>query len=114
MAEVALQKFAQGPGYQILLWQGLTGGDTGEPIEINQLGGLASSVEMIGTFGGAVELKGAIEGATYHSIETPSGSAVSRSAAGITEIASTARLIRPEAASGVSDVDVYLLVRSTK
>lgn len=112
MAEVALQKFAQGPGYQILRWEGLTGGDTGEPVDLNRLGGLAASVEMIGTFGGAVELKGAIEGTSFHSIATPTGSDVSRSSAGITEIASTVRTVRPEAAAGVSDVDVYLLVRS--
>lgn len=112
MAEVALQKFAQGPGYQILLWEGLTGGDTGEPVDLNRLGGLAASVEMIGTFGAAVEMKGAIEGATYHSITTPLGDAVSRTAAGITEVATTARTVRPEAAAGVSDVDVYLLVRT--
>jgi hypothetical protein len=114
MAERALQKGESGPGFQIWFWEGLTAGDTGEPIEINQLSGLASSVEMIGTFGAAVHLKGAIEGTSFHSIETPTGAAVSRSSAGITEIASTARLMRPEAASGVSDVDVYLLVRGTK
>lgn len=112
MAEVALQKFAQGPGYQILRWEGLTGGDTGEPVDLNRLGGLAASVEMVGTFGATVELKGAIEGATYHSITTPLGEAVSRTAAGITEVATTARTVRPEAAAGVSDVDVYLLVRT--
>lgn len=112
MAEVALQKFAQGPGYQILRWEGLTAGDTGEPVDLNRLGGLAASVEMVGTFGGAVELKGAIEGSAYHSITTPLGEAVSRTAAGITEIATTVLTVRPEAGSGVSDVDVYLLVRS--
>lgn len=112
MAEVALQKFAQGPGYQILRWEGLTGGDTGEPVDLNRIGGLTSCVEMVGTFGAAVELKGAIEGSTYHSITTPLGEAVSRTAAGITEIATTALTVRPEAAVGVSDVDVYLLVRT--
>lgn len=112
MAERALQKFAQGPGFQIWLWSGMTGGDTGEPLELNRLSGLASSVEMVGTFGGDVELKGTISGAAYHSISDPLGEAVLRAAAGITEIASTARMVRPEAGAGVSDVDVYLLVRS--
>lgn len=112
MAERALQKGESGPGFQIWYWEGLTASDTGEPLDLNRLGGLAASVEMIGTFGAAVEMKGAIAGATYHSITTPLGEAVSRTAAGITEIATTARTVRPEAAAGVSDVDVYLLVRT--
>jgi hypothetical protein len=112
MAERALQKGDAGPGWQIWYWEGLTDGDTGAALELNRLTGLASSVEMIGTFGGDVELKGAIEGTSYHSISDPLGDPVTRSDAGITEIATTARTIRPEAGSGVSDVDVYLLVRS--
>lgn len=112
MAERALQKGESGPGFQIWFWEGLTASDTGEPLDLNRLAGVAASVEMIGTFGGNVELKGAIEGTSYHSITTPLGEAVSRSDAGITEVATTARTVRPEAGSGVSDVDVYLLVRS--
>ena len=111
MAIIDLQTNAQGAAGAVFLWETVTGDDTGEPLQLNGMAGLAVCVQMTGTFGAAVTMQGSVDGTNWATLKTVDGSDAELTAAGLLEIATGARYIRPSAASGVSDVDVYLASR---
>ena len=111
MAIIDLQTLTSGANGAVFLWETVTGDDTGAPLELNGMAGLAVAVQITGTFGAAVTMQGSIDGTNWATLKTVDGADASLSSAGLLEIATGARYIRPSAASSVSDVDVYLASR---
>jgi hypothetical protein len=93
----------------VILWETLTATDVGEALAL-PIGGAQVGVQMIGTFGGAVVLQGTVDGVNWVTLNDIAGTAVSLTAAGYFEISTSVVAVRPSAAAGVSDVDVYLTV----
>jgi len=92
------------------LWETVTGGDVGEALEVNGHSSLVMAVQMTGTIGATVTMQGSIDGTTWASLKDTQGNDAALSAAGIIELSTAVRFIRPSAAAGTSDVDVYLCV----
>jgi len=111
MAVIDLDKVQAIGGGAVFLWETVTATDTGEPIEILGHAGLACAVQAIGTFGGTLAIEGSIDGTNYVTLKTTQGDDATLTAAGVLEIATAVRYIRPSAGAGVSDVDVYICIR---
>lgn len=100
---------AQG-GKSVHLWETVTGGDTGEPLDLGGLAGLACAVQAVGTFGDTLTIQGSIDGTNWATLKDPLGTDATLTAAGIIELATAVRYIRPSAGASITDVDVYVCV----
>ena len=109
MATINAQIFDNDDGTKTVLWETLTA--------TNNAGSLVSfpgydldSVQIIGTFGGAVTFHGTNDpagAATVVGVKDSAGTAISATAAAMFGVAGQMRHYQPKAAAGVSDVDVY-------
>jgi len=111
MAVIDLQSVAFDGGKSVHLWETVTGSDTGEPLDLGGLASLAVAVQMTGTFGDTVTMQGSIDGTNYATLKDVQGSDAALSAAGIIEIATAVRYIRPSAGASITDVDVHICAR---
>lgn len=71
------------------------------------------SVQVVGTFGaGNVSIEGSNNGTDWTILKDPAGNALTFSAAGLAQIATPARFIRPKQPTGTGvDVNVYFILR---
>lgn len=99
----------------IVVWEGLTASDTGEPFDVTIVrgaGGPDRSVQVVGTFAtDTVVIQGSNDGTNYATLTDPQGNAISFTATGLEQITEYTRLIRPSTSGGSGDIDVYLVVR---
>jgi len=109
-----LKRTAEGIPY--VIWEGIVTGDTLEAFALVDVWGLASSVQIGGTFGGAtVKLQQSNDGSTFLDIKDVHGTAVSATANAIFELSLSAAYLRPSIASGsANDVDVILVLRGER
>jgi hypothetical protein len=73
------------------------------------------AAQVTGTFGagGTVLIEGSIDGTNYSTLVDPQGVAISKTAAGISEIGQLTKFIRPRvsAGDGTTSISVTLLAR---
>ena len=106
MAVIDLTRSTSGVYY----WETVTGSDTGAPLELPR-GGAQVAIQYFGTFGDTLTLQASIDGTTWATLSTgPGGSAVTATAAGLVEVSTAARYIRPSAGASITDVDVWVSV----
>lgn len=92
----------------LVVWRGLTGGDTGKAY-YPALG--VRAVEMSGDFGtGAVELEGALSAEGWATLHDGIGIPLVRRKKHLSTVAQQPYKVRPVAREGVKSVDVWLLV----
>lgn len=104
-----------GGGVRIIKWVGLAANDTGRPFVC--AGYSDKTVQLVGTFGGNMLIEGSMDpdAAVYATLNDPQGNALSAiSAARIENILEHVYVIRPSAGSGVSAVDVWMLLSSVR
>lgn len=100
-------------GIPYIVWEGIVTGDTLVGYPLTEAWGLASSVQISGTFGGAtVKLQQSNDNSTYLDIKDVHGTTVSATAAAIFELSLSAAYLRPSIASGsANDIDVIMVLR---
>lgn len=100
-------------GVPRLIWEGAATGDTLTPYIVTQQHGLAASVQVVGTFGGAtVTLQVSNDGTNWADASDVLGNAVSLTATGYFELSLSAAYIRPAISGGTGDdVDVIVVLR---
>jgi len=106
-----------GGGVKLVKWLALAANDTGAPCNVSAWPD--KTVQLVGTFGGNVLIEGSMDldpaTAVYATLNDPQGNALSAiSAAKIENILEHVVLLRPSAGSGVSAVDVWLLLSNVK
>ena len=113
MATVSPVRSSGGIGIEIITWEALATGDTINTAQPSGQAGLAGSVQIAGTFGGAtVTLQGSNDGANYVTLKDTSGTASSVRAAGLVDFSTACRYIKPGISGGTSDdVDVTVCLR---
>lgn len=99
-----------------VFWEALTESDTAAAWVPSGLEALIAGVQVTGTFGGAtVVLEGSWDGTNYETLRSIDGAAISLTAAGYAEFATTAKVIRPSASGGSSqDVDITIIARGAQ
>lgn len=94
-------------------WTPLLNGDSGAPYAMP--GFADRAVQIAGTFGagGTVVIEGTIDGTNYVTLNDPQGVAISKTAAGLSEISQIVKLIRPRvtAGDGTTSITVTLIAR---
>ena len=102
-------------GVPRLIWEGIVTGDTLTPFAITQQYGLAASVQVVGTFGGAtVTLQVSNDGTNWVDAKDVLGTTISLTATGYFEFSLSAAYIRPAVASGsANDIDVIVVLRGS-
>ena len=109
MATIALQ-FTQLDPYTVL-WETIPASSTGQglflPGHVHHV-----SIQALGTFGGDVTMQGSNDkGLTWFTLKDEGGTDIVFSAAGAASVDALPQLIRPSSGGGVSDVDVYAVLR---
>lgn len=100
-------------GVPYVLWETVKTGDTINKFALTDQWGLAGSVQIFGTFGGAtVKLQQSNDGATWFDIKDLYSTTISATANAIFEITCSAAYFRPAITGGAGDdVDVILVLR---
>lgn len=106
-----------GGGLLLVKWLDLAANDTGQPFVCAAYAD--KTVQLLGTFGGNMLIEGSMDidpaTAVYATLNDPQGNALSAiSAAKIENVLEHVYLIRPSAGTGVSAVDVWLLLASMR
>jgi len=94
-------------------WAGISTGDTASPATLQNMQGLAGSVQVSGTFGGAtVTMQVSNDGANYATMSDTNGVALSFAGAGFGEFSTAGLYIRPIVLGGSGDsVTVTVILR---
>lgn len=100
-------------GVPRVIWEGIVTGDTILPFTLTQQYGLAASVQVVGTFGGAtVTLQVSNDGTNWASVSDVQGTAVSLTSTGYFELSLSGAYIRPAVSGGSgNDIDVIVVLR---
>lgn len=100
-------------GVPRFLWEALATGDTINSLTIRSQYGLAASVQMTGTWGGAtVVLQVSNDGSTWFTAKDVDNANVSATADAYFEISSSAAYMRPGISGGTGDdIDFVLVMR---
>lgn len=103
------------PNVPRVIWEALATGDTVDQFVSRQQYGLAASVQISGTFGGAtVTLQHSNDGTTWFTAKDIFGNDVEVTAAGIFELSLSSVYLRPAISGGSGDdVDVVLVLRGS-
>jgi len=103
------------PNVPRVIWEALATGDTVNEFTSRQQYGLAASVQIAGTFGGAtVTLQHSNDGTTWFTTKDIFGNDVEVTAAGIFELSLSSVYLRPAIRGGTGDdVDVVLVLRGS-
>lgn len=106
-----VKRTAEGTPY--VIWEGIVTGDTIEAFALPEQWGLAGSVQISGTFGGAtVKLQHGNDNATWFDARDVVSSLVTATADAIFEISLSSAYFRPAIASGSgNDVDIIMVLR---
>jgi hypothetical protein len=102
-------------GVPRLIWEALATGDTVTPFVVTQQYGLAASVQVVGTFGGAtVSLEVSNDGTNWVIAKDLQGEDITLTDTGYFEFSLSAAYIRPAISGGTSDdVDVIVVLRGS-
>lgn len=102
-------------GVPRVVWEGAATGDTLDPFTVTQQYGLAASVQVVGTFGGAtVKLQVSNDGTNWADASDVLGNAISLTTTGYFEVSLSAVYIRPAITSGSgNDIDVIVVLRGS-
>jgi hypothetical protein len=94
-------------------WTDYSTADTSTPIKVQNMQGLAGSVQVTGTFGGAtITLQGSNDGTNFVTLKDSAGTAISVTAAGMAEFSTAALYLKPTSTGGTADnVTVTLILR---
>ena len=94
-------------------WTDYSTADTSTPIKVQNMQGLAGSVQITGTFGSAtITLQGSNDGTNYVTLKDGGGNAISFTAAGMAEFSTAALYLKPTSTGGTSDnVTVTVILR---
>lgn len=101
------------PGVPRVIWEEAATGDTLSPFVLTQQYGLAASVQVVGTFGGATaKLQVSNDGTNWADVLDPLGAAVSLTATGYFELSLSGAYIRPAISGGTGDdLDIIVVLR---
>ena len=95
-------------------WTDYSTADTSTPIKVQNMQGLAGSVQVTGTFGSAtITLQASNDGTNYVTLkDSAGGTAISFTAAGMAEFSTAALFIKPTSSGGTADnVTVTVILR---
>ncbi|MEN9763508.1 MAG: hypothetical protein RI906_3334 [Pseudomonadota bacterium] len=94
-------------------WTDYSTADTSTPIKVQNMQGLAGSVQITGTFGGAtIALQVSNDGTNYVTLKDGSGSDISLTSAGMREFSTAALYLKPTSSGGTADnVTVTVVLR---
>jgi len=107
-----------GNGVKLIKWEGLANGDTGAPFPCPHLAD--ETVQVVGTFGAGgncrIEGSNMLSSQTYATLNDPQGNALDITSAKIEQILENAYWVRPSitAGDGTTDLDVYMLIHTTR
>ena len=117
MATISIASTKLHRGSHQWLWETLTNGDVGGPLDTNQ-GSVSfadKTIHVVGTFGsnGTVVIEGSNDGTNWLTLNDPTGVALSFTATGLKTILENPKEIRPNvtAGDGTTDLDVYIVCR---
>lgn len=94
-------------------WTDYSTADTSVPVKVQNMQGLAGSVQVTGTFGGAtITLQVSNDGTNYVTLKDSAGTAISLTAAGMAEFSTAALYLKPTSSGGAADnVTVTVILR---
>lgn len=94
-------------------WTDYSTADDAVPVRIQNMQGLAGSIQVTGTFGGAtIALQVSNNGTNYVTLKDAIGSNITFTAAGIAEFSTAALYIKPTSTGGTADnVTVTVVLR---
>jgi hypothetical protein len=94
-------------------WTDYSTADTSTPIKVQNMQGLAGSVQVTGTFGGAtIALQVSNDGTNYATLKDGTGTAITFTAAGTAEFSTAALFVKPTSTGGTADnVTVTVILR---
>ena len=94
-------------------WTDYSTADTATPVKVQNMQGLAGSVQVTGTFGGAtVALQVSNDGTNFVTLKDGTGTAITFMAAGMAEFSTAALFIKPTSSGGTADnVTVTVVLR---
>jgi hypothetical protein len=94
-------------------WTDYSTADTSTPIKVQNMQGLAGSVQVTGTFGSAtITLQASNDGTNYVTLKDSTGTAISFTAAGMAEFSTAALYLKPTSTGGTADnVTVTVILR---
>ena len=100
-------------GIPRIIWEGAATGDTINAYAMTQQYGLAASIQIVGTFGGAtVALEVSNDGTNWAAASDVQGDAVSATAAAYHELSVSAAYVRPTVTGGTGDdIDIIMVLR---
>lgn len=85
---------------ELAVWSGLLNGDDGQPVESFDYAD--ASIQFNGTFGagGTIVWEGSNDGTNYFTLTDPQTTPISKTAAGLEQIAENVRYFRPRVTAG--------------
>ena len=100
-------------GIPYVIWEGIVTGDTLNAFALPEQWGLAGSIQISGTFGGATaKLQHSNNGSVWFDANDLDGSPVSATSDAIFEISLSSAYFRPAVASGsANDIDIIMVLR---
>jgi hypothetical protein len=110
MATIVPTEVEGSPSYR---WTDYSTADTAAPARLQNMEGLAGSVQVTGTFGGAtIALQVSNDGTNYITLNDLAGEPISLTAAGMREFSTAALFIKPTSSGGTADnVTVTVILR---
>ena len=110
MATIPVNQLEAG-GKHVVAWGPMAEGDTCVPLDpINQSLSFAT-LQASGTFGGSVEIQGSNDLVSWVTLKDIYSNSLSLSSAGLYEISTAVRFVRPAPGVGVIGVSVSLCMR---
>lgn len=94
-------------------WTDYSTADTATSVKLQNMQGLAGSVQVTGTFGGAtIALQVSNDGTNFVTLKDANGTAITFTAAGMSEFSTAALFIKPTSSGGTADnVTVTVVLR---
>ena len=94
-------------------WTDYSTADTATPVKVQNMQGLAGSVQVTGTFGGAtVALQVSNDGTNFVTLKDGTGTDITFTAAGMAEFSTAALYVKPTSSGGTADnVTVTVVLR---
>jgi hypothetical protein len=94
-------------------WTDYSTADDAAPVKVQNMQGLAGSVQVTGTFGGAtIALQVSNDGTNYVTLNDAVGAPITFTAAGMREFSTAALFIKPTSSGGTADnVTVTIVLR---
>jgi hypothetical protein len=98
-----------------VIWEGVATGDTITPFILRQQYGLAASIQVVGTFGGAtVTIQVSNDGTNWVTVRDMFAASISFLSAGYAEVTLSAAYIRPNVTGGTGDdLDIIMVLRGS-